>query len=130
MSRITRKTTLWTLRNCSTWSSKSMPRRLAYPQASPDRLCSPPVDFLFQEFLLYTSFPLRRNESARISLRGLRMRIWFDIIRRYHNVGFLVERLISASQVTLSDPNEISWPTDSLGTSQIGLDLHILSQMC
>ena len=37
----------------------------------PDKLFSPPVDFLFQESLLYTSIPLRRNVSARISLRWL-----------------------------------------------------------
>ena len=33
-------------------------------QAYPDRHFSAPVDFLFQELLLYTSIPLRRNESA------------------------------------------------------------------
>ena len=37
-------------------------------QANPDRDFSPPVDFLFQESLLYTSIPLRRNVSARISM--------------------------------------------------------------
>ena len=31
--------------------------------------------------------------SDRISLRGLRKLIWFDTLRRVHNVGFLVERL-------------------------------------
>ena len=30
-------------------------------QANPDRHCSPPVDFLFQETLLYNSISLRRN---------------------------------------------------------------------
>ena len=34
------------------------------------------VDFLFQESLFYTSIPLKRNVSARISLRGLRSLIW------------------------------------------------------
>ena len=33
-------------------------------QAYPDRHFSPPVDFLFQESLLYTSIPLRRDVSA------------------------------------------------------------------
>ena len=63
-------------------------------QAYPDKHFSPPVDFLFQESLLYTSVPLRRNVSARISLRGVRRLIWVDTLRRAHNVGFLVERLI------------------------------------
>ena len=63
-------------------------------QANPDIRCSPPVDFLFQESLLYTSFPLRRNVSAMIILRGLRRLIWVDTLRRVHYIGFLVERLI------------------------------------
>ena len=63
-------------------------------QANPDRHFSPPVDFLFQESLLYTSIPLRRYVSARISLRGLRTLIWFDTLRRGHNVGFLAGRFI------------------------------------
>ena len=42
-------------------------------QANPDSKA-----FLFQESLLFTSIPLRRNVSARISLRGLRRLIWFD----------------------------------------------------
>ena len=41
-------------------------------EANPNRHFSPPVYFLFQETLLYTSIPLRRNVSARISLRELR----------------------------------------------------------
>ena len=52
------------------------------------------MDFLFQEALLYTSIPLRRNVSARISLRGLRMLIWIDTLRRDHTVGSLAGRLI------------------------------------
>ena len=36
-------------------------------QANPDRHFSTPVNFLFQESLLYNSIPLRRNESQ---LRG------------------------------------------------------------
>ena len=52
------------------------------------------MDFLFQESLLYTSIPLRRNVSTRISLRGLRRVIWVDRLRRVNNVGFLVEQLI------------------------------------
>ena len=64
-----------------------MPRRLT------DRHFSPPVDFLFHESLLFISIPLRRNVSARISLRGMRRLIWVDTLRRSHNVGFLAERL-------------------------------------
>ena len=40
-------------------------------QANPDGQFSPPVDFLFQESLLYISTSLKRNVSARISLRRL-----------------------------------------------------------
>ena len=58
--------------------------------ANPDKHFSPPVDFLFQESLLYTSIPLRWNVSARTSLRGVRMLISVDTLRRVHNVGFLV----------------------------------------
>ena len=68
-------------------------------QANPDSHFSPPVDFLFQESLLYTSIPLRRNVSARISLRRLRRLIWVDTLRRVYNVGFLVERLIYIDQI-------------------------------
>ena len=42
-----------------------------------------PVDFLFQESLLYTSISLRRNVAARISLIRLN---WVDTLRRVHNV--------------------------------------------
>ena len=62
-------------------------------QAYPDRHVSPPVDFLFQKSLLYTSIPLRRNVSARISLRGQRRLIWVDTLRICHSVGFLAGRL-------------------------------------
>ena len=48
------------------------------------------MDFLFLESLLYTSIPLGRN--VRPVLRRL---ILVDTLRRVHNVGFLVERLIS-----------------------------------
>ena len=54
-------------------------------QANPNRHVSPPVNFLFKESLLNTSILLRRNVSDRISLRRL---IWFDTLRRIHNVGF------------------------------------------
>ena len=37
---------------------------------------------------------LRRNVSARISLRGLRRLMWVDTLRRGNTVGFLVEWLI------------------------------------
>ena len=42
-------------------------------RAYPNRHFSPPVCFLFQESLLYTSIPLSRNVPARISLNGLRI---------------------------------------------------------
>ena len=59
-------------------------------QANPDRNFSPPVDFLFQESLLYTSIPMRRNASARISLNGLRRLIWV-----VHNVVFYGSYLVA-----------------------------------
>ena len=62
-------------------------------QAYPDIHFSPPEDFLFQESLLYTSTPLRRNVLSRISMRGPQRLIWVDTLRRDHTVGFLVERL-------------------------------------
>ena len=61
-------------------------------QAKPGRFFLLPVVILFQESLLYTSIPLRRNVSIRISLRRL---IWIDTLRRGHNVGFFLERLFS-----------------------------------
>ena len=79
MSQSERNPTLWTLCRVSTRIGLSMPRRLV------DRHFSPPVDFLFKVTLLY---PIRRNVSARISLRGLRRLIWVDTLRRVHNVGF------------------------------------------
>ena len=86
MSRSARKQTLWTLRKVSTQISLSMPRRQT-------RTGQTPVDFLFQESLLYTYIPLRRNVSARISLRGMRMLVRVDTLRRVHHF-FFVERLI------------------------------------
>ena len=59
-------------------------------QAYPERHFSPPVDILFQESLLNTSNSLRRNVSARISLRRL---ICVDTLRTDNTIGFLVERL-------------------------------------
>ena len=74
----------------SAWSiDPDQPKHAA--QANPDRHFSPPVDFLFQESLLYTSIPLIQNVSARINLCRLCMLIRVDIV---HTVGFLVERLI------------------------------------
>ena len=61
--------------------------------AYPDIHFLPPVDFLFQETLLYTSIPPRRNESVRISLREMRRLIWIDALRKGHTVGFLAGRL-------------------------------------
>ena len=63
-------------------------------QANPGRHFSPPVDFLFHDSLLYPSIHLRRNVSTWNSLHGLRRLIWVDTLRKVHNVGFLVERLI------------------------------------
>ena len=40
-------------------------------------------------WIFYTSIPLRRNVSARISSRGLRSLIWVNTLRRVHTVGFL-----------------------------------------
>ena len=58
-------------------------------QANPerDRHFSPPVDFLFQESLLYTSIP-PETECVGPDL------IWVDTLRRDHNVGFLEGRHI------------------------------------
>ena len=57
--------------------------------ANPDRHFSLPVNFLFQESLLYIFIPLRQNVLARISLHGLHMLIWVDTLPRGHYVGFL-----------------------------------------
>ena len=57
-------------------------------QANPDRHFSSPGGFMFQESLLYTSIPLRRNVSARISLRRLRKLIRVDTLRRGHTFQF------------------------------------------
>ena len=51
-------------------------------RANPDRHFSSPVNFPFQEALLYTYIPLRRNVSTKISLRGKRKLIWVDTLRR------------------------------------------------
>ena len=64
-------------------------------QAYADIHFSTPVDFLFQESLLYTAIPLRWNVWARISVCGLRRLILVDILRRGHNADFLAGRLIS-----------------------------------
>ena len=50
--------------------------------------------FCFRNHYSIPLSPLKRNVSARISLRGLHRLIWLDALRRDHNVGFLVERLI------------------------------------
>ena len=93
-----RKPTFRTLRKVSTLISLSMPRSLTRTDTFRLR-----VDFLFQESLLYTSILLRRNVSARISLRGLRMLIWVDTLRRVHNVGFLTERLKYLPRILFTD---------------------------
>ena len=62
-------------------------------QANHDRHFSPPVGFLFQESLLYTSIPLRLSSSARISLRRMRRLILVGTLRRVHNVSLFTERL-------------------------------------
>ena len=89
MSRPARKPTLWTLRKVS---YPDPPAQSAH--AYPNSQVSPTVYFLFQESLLYTSIPLRRDVSARISQRGLRWLIWVDILRSDHNAGFLACRLV------------------------------------
>ena len=61
MSRSARKQTLWAMRKVSTWINLN---RLTRTETL--RLL---WIFLFQESLLYT--PMKRNVSARISLRGL-----------------------------------------------------------
>ena len=62
MSRLTRKNNIVD----STLSiDPDQPKHAA--QANPDRLFSPPVDFLFQKSLLSKSFPLRRNVSAELA---------------------------------------------------------------
>ena len=68
LNRITRKPLLWTPSKVSTRISLSMLRRITRTY-----IFHPLVDLLFQKSLLYTSIPLRRNVSARINLRGLRM---------------------------------------------------------
>ena len=55
MSLSTRKPTVCSL--CKVLTNLSMPHRLTLI----DRHISPPVDFLFQESVLYTSFSQRRN---------------------------------------------------------------------
>ena len=45
--------------------------------------------FCFRNHYSISLSPLRRNVSARISLRGLRRLIWVDTLRRGHYVGFL-----------------------------------------
>ena len=82
MSRITRKPTVWTCQ----------PKHAT--QANPDGQVSPPVDFLFQELLLCTAMPLRRNVLAQIIRRALCRLIWVDALPRVNNVCFLVEWLI------------------------------------
>ena len=86
MSHSTRKPTLLTLRRVSTRIRLSMPCRLTWTNTF--RL------LLIFCFMNHYSIPLRRNVSGQISLRGLRMLIFVDTLRRVHYVGFLVERLI------------------------------------
>ena len=85
LSRPARKPTLWTPRKVSTRISLSMPRRLI-------RIYTFRLLWIFC-FGNHYSIPLRRNVSARISLRGLHRLIWVDTLRRFHNDGFLFERL-------------------------------------
>ena len=74
-------------------------------QANPDRHCSPPVDFLFQESL-YTSMPLWRHVIVGIRMRGQCRLIWVDTLRRGHNVGFIVGRPIYRFPYTTEDNSE------------------------
>ena len=80
---------MWTLRKVS---DPDQPKDAA--QANPGRHVFPPVEFLFQESIFYTSIypPETRNVSARMSLHRL---IWVDTLCRGHTNIFLNERLIS-----------------------------------
>ena len=82
-SRTVRRPTVWTVHKEST---RNQPNHTA--QAYPDIHFSLPADFLFRESLLYTSILLRRNVSARISLRGPCILIWVDTLRRVHTLVF------------------------------------------
>ena len=76
-------------------------------QTNPDRHFLPPVDFLFQESLLYTSIPLRRNVSARISLRGQRRLIWS--IHYAESIMLVFSRTAHTSNTSLlEDPSNLS----------------------
>ena len=87
MSRPARKLTLW--------ESIDPDHHKQAAQGYPTRHFSPHVDFQFQESLLYTSIPLKRNVSDLISLCGLRRLIWVDTLRNGHNVDFLSGSLTS-----------------------------------
>ena len=83
ISRPAKKQTFWPLRKESTRISLSMPRRLT--RADNFRLL---WIFCFRNNYSIPLSPLRRNVSARISLRGLRRLIWVDTLCRGHNVDF------------------------------------------
>ena len=53
MSRPARKPTVWTLRKVMI--VPDLPKHAEQPY--PDRHLSPPVDFLFQEYFIYTTIP-------------------------------------------------------------------------
>ena len=89
-----RTPTLWTLWKVSTRIRLIMRRRLI-------RTCTFRLLWIFCfenhyyiPLSLSLSITLRRNMSARIILRGLRMLIRIDTLHRVLIVGFLVERLI------------------------------------
>ena len=88
MSRAARKPTVWTLRKVLNRISLSMPRRLTRIDAF--RLL---WIFRFLGIITLYLYPMRRNVSARISLRGLCRLIWVDTLRRDRYVGFLAGRL-------------------------------------
>ena len=86
MNHPVRKPALWTALSIG-------PAQLKHAaQDYPDIHFSPHVDFPFQDSLLYTYIPPRRNVSVRISRRGLRRPIWVDTLRRGRS-GSLTGRL-------------------------------------
>ena len=114
-SHSARKPAVWILRKASTRISISMPHRLTRKDTF--RLL---WFFCFISLYLY---PLRRNGSARISLRGLRRLILVNTLRRVNYVGFLVERLIYLStflaflQLTVPNWQTAQWHTTIAGSA-------------
>ena len=85
MSRPARKPTVCTRRKVSSRISLSMPRRLI-------RRDTPPVDFLFQESLLYTSIPAETECVGPYQSTRTAQPVLVDTLHRGQNVGFLAGR--------------------------------------